>query len=186
MSAVNFAADTRAHYCTYSQSLTHVVLDLASHPECFESLREEIEPIVAKEGWTRAALGKMWKLDSLLRESQRLHRIGISMSASRPCPACPPRLTPVLYSFGDAHGAQRHHIQRRHVRPQGHACVFPDLGHTLPIVYISSLPSTSYFSSVFSQCPLHHQSPYPTPRFPISDPRSLIPGSAFQGYLLHL
>ena len=52
--------------------------DLAAHPEWVTPLREEIEPIIASEGWTRAALGKMWKLDSLLKESQRFHGIGIS------------------------------------------------------------------------------------------------------------
>ena len=41
-------------------------------------LRAEIEPIVAADGWTKAAMGKMWKLDSFLRESQRYNGIGIS------------------------------------------------------------------------------------------------------------
>ena len=63
------------------QSLTHVVYDLAAYPELAVPLREEIEPIIAAEGWTRAALGKMWKLDSLLRESQRFHGIGIGTCA---------------------------------------------------------------------------------------------------------
>ena len=44
------------------------------------TLREEIEAIVAANGWTKASIGKMWKLDSLMRESQRFNGIGIRMS----------------------------------------------------------------------------------------------------------
>ena len=47
-------------------------------PECIPSLREEIESVIATDGWTKAALGKMWKLDSLFRESLRYNGIGLS------------------------------------------------------------------------------------------------------------
>lgn len=51
-------------------------------PEYIGMLRAEIEPVIAEEGWTKAAMGKMWKLDSFMRESQRLNGIGTSMSLS--------------------------------------------------------------------------------------------------------
>ncbi|TBU42576.1 cytochrome P450 [Dichomitus squalens] len=70
---VNFAA---IH--TSSNSMTHALFDLAAAPEYIQPLREEIEPIVAAEGWTKAAMGKMWKLDSFLRESQRFNGIGLT------------------------------------------------------------------------------------------------------------
>ena len=35
-------------------------------------MREEAERVVEREGWTKAALGSMHKIDSFLRESQRL------------------------------------------------------------------------------------------------------------------
>ena len=42
-------------------------------------LRAEIEPIIKEEGWTKNAMGKMWRLDSFMKESQRLN----GMSAGR-------------------------------------------------------------------------------------------------------
>lgn len=38
-----------------------------------EPLREEISSIVRTEGWTKAAIDNMQKLDSFIKESQRLH-----------------------------------------------------------------------------------------------------------------
>ena len=43
-----------------------------------ELLREEAEAITAADGWTKAAMGKMRKLDSFLKESQRYNGIGMS------------------------------------------------------------------------------------------------------------
>ena len=63
------------------QSLTHVLYDLAAHPEWMQPLRDEVEALVAEHGWTKNALNKMWKLDSLLREGLRVNGIGISTSS---------------------------------------------------------------------------------------------------------
>lgn len=40
-------------------------------------MREEIEAVVAADGWTKIAMGKMNKLDSFLRECQRMDGIGL-------------------------------------------------------------------------------------------------------------
>ena len=48
-------------------------------PECIPALREEIESVIATDGWTKDAMGKMWKLDSVLRESSR--HSGISLGS---------------------------------------------------------------------------------------------------------
>nr|BEI74071.1 cytochrome P450 monooxygenase [Trametes versicolor] len=69
---VNFAA---IH--TSSNTITHALYHLAEMPETLQPLREEIEPLVKEEGWTKAAMGKMWRLDSFLRESQRYNGINI-------------------------------------------------------------------------------------------------------------
>jgi len=45
---------------------------LLAHPEYIEPLREEVEAVVAEEGWTKAAMDKMHKIDSFVRETQRL------------------------------------------------------------------------------------------------------------------
>jgi cytochrome P450 len=56
----------------------HVMHDLAASPEYQEPLRAEIESVVGKfGGWTKQALTAMKKLDSVLRESQRLNGIAL-------------------------------------------------------------------------------------------------------------
>ncbi|KAI0060667.1 cytochrome P450 [Artomyces pyxidatus] len=70
MLVVNFAA---IH--TTSMTLTHALYHLAESPEYVQPLRDEVEAVVASEGWSKSALGKMRKVDSFLRESQRLHGI---------------------------------------------------------------------------------------------------------------
>ncbi|KAF7297715.1 hypothetical protein MKEN_01394900 [Mycena kentingensis (nom. inval.)] len=64
---MNFAA---IH--TTTTSMTAVLYDLAARPELVPALREEVESVIQSDGWTKAAIGKMHKLDSFLRESQRL------------------------------------------------------------------------------------------------------------------
>ncbi|KAJ7936088.1 cytochrome P450 [Mycena leptocephala] len=76
--AINFAAIN-----TSSMAFTHALFDLAAHPEYIISLREEVARVVSKEGWTKAALGKMHKIDSFLRESQRMNGIGILVMPRR-------------------------------------------------------------------------------------------------------
>ncbi|CDO73010.1 hypothetical protein BN946_scf185007.g64 [Trametes cinnabarina] len=70
---VNFAA---IH--TSSNTISNVLYHLAERPEYMEPLREEIESIVREEGWTKNAMGRMWKLDSFLRESLRYNGIGLA------------------------------------------------------------------------------------------------------------
>jgi len=62
---------------TTSLSSTQVLYRLLMNPEYIEPLRQEIEGAVAEEGWTKAGIDKMHKLDSFLRETQRLHTLGI-------------------------------------------------------------------------------------------------------------
>ncbi|KAI0033519.1 cytochrome P450 [Vararia minispora EC-137] len=68
---VNFAA---IH--TSSLSMTEAIYYLAAHPECADVLREEVETIVAVYGWSKASLGKMRKLDSFIKEAERLEGLG--------------------------------------------------------------------------------------------------------------
>ena len=72
--------------CSFSvtfclQSITHALLDLAAHPQYIQPLRDEVEAIVSAEGWTKAGMGKMWKIDSFLKESQRVNGIALSTSS---------------------------------------------------------------------------------------------------------
>ncbi|KAG5651807.1 hypothetical protein H0H81_007330 [Sphagnurus paluster] len=57
---------------TTSMAFTQVLFDVATFPSYVPALREEIEQIIREEGLTKASLGNMWKLDSFIKESQRL------------------------------------------------------------------------------------------------------------------
>ncbi|KAF7370033.1 hypothetical protein MSAN_00633300 [Mycena sanguinolenta] len=61
---------------TTSNAFAHALFDLTTHPSYINALREEAEQIVEEHGWTKAALNKMHKIDSFLRESQRMHDNG--------------------------------------------------------------------------------------------------------------
>jgi len=72
MLTVNFAA---IH--TSSMTFTHALYHLASMPEHIAPMREEVESVIREEGWTKAAIGKMRKVDSFLKETQRVN--GLNM-----------------------------------------------------------------------------------------------------------
>lgn len=65
-----------------------VLYRLLSHPEYIEPLRQEVETIVAEGGWTRAGMDKMLKLDSFLRETQRIDAESIGPLSSFPLLVC--------------------------------------------------------------------------------------------------
>jgi len=69
---VNFAS---IH--TSALVLAQVLCRLVSNPEYIEPLRQEVETVTAEEGWTKAGIDKMRKLDSFLREIQRIEGIAI-------------------------------------------------------------------------------------------------------------
>ncbi|KAH7389951.1 cytochrome P450 [Pyrenochaeta sp. MPI-SDFR-AT-0127] len=48
------------------------MIDLARHPDCIDKLRDEILEALRKEGWTKNALYSMKRVDSAIKESQRL------------------------------------------------------------------------------------------------------------------
>ncbi|KAJ6568484.1 cytochrome P450 [Mycena capillaripes] len=52
-------------------ALTTAMYDLTAYPQHIEPMREEAERVIKEEGWTKAALAKMHKIDSFIRESQR-------------------------------------------------------------------------------------------------------------------
>jgi len=52
------------------QTSTQALYRLLANPEYIEPLRQEIEAVIAEEGWTKAGIDKMHKLDSVVRETQ--------------------------------------------------------------------------------------------------------------------
>ncbi|KAM5542434.1 hypothetical protein V8D89_003893 [Ganoderma adspersum] len=57
---------------TSSGAFTHTLYNLAAYTQYIAPLREEVESVVAAEGWSKASIGKMRKLDSFFKESMRL------------------------------------------------------------------------------------------------------------------
>ncbi|PSS38083.1 hypothetical protein PHLCEN_2v63 [Hermanssonia centrifuga] len=68
---INFAA---IH--TSSHSFTHALLILAANPQWVKPMREEVEEVVSREGWSKAAIQKMRRVDSFLKETQRMTGLG--------------------------------------------------------------------------------------------------------------
>ncbi|KAF7777679.1 hypothetical protein Agabi119p4_3751 [Agaricus bisporus var. burnettii] len=69
--SINFAA---IH--TSTMTFTQALYDLACHPECVDELRQEAESLIAEHGWTKAAMQRMRKVDSFIKESQRMNSTG--------------------------------------------------------------------------------------------------------------
>ncbi len=66
---------------TSSATTTSTLYDLLAHPEYFDDLQAEIEQSVAVHGqtWSRRAISQLEKLDSFMKESQRLNPINHGM-----------------------------------------------------------------------------------------------------------
>ncbi|KAH8834290.1 cytochrome P450 [Flagelloscypha sp. PMI_526] len=52
--------------------MANAILDMAAHPEYLPALREEVEEILGKDGWTKNNLARLAKMDSFLMESMRM------------------------------------------------------------------------------------------------------------------
>jgi len=63
---------------TTSDLLTQALLNLASHPEMIEPLREEITRVLGKFGWKKVALTELRLLDSFFKETQRMKPVGMT------------------------------------------------------------------------------------------------------------
>ena len=57
---------------------------LATRPDIVAILRDEAEQVINEEGMTKAAMQKMRKLDSFLREMARLKSIGVGTLGACP------------------------------------------------------------------------------------------------------
>ena len=55
-----------------SQTVTHSLYNLAAYPQYVQPLREEIEAVIQEQGWSKASVTKMTKLDSFVKETMRL------------------------------------------------------------------------------------------------------------------
>jgi hypothetical protein len=68
-------------------AVTHCLFDLAARPEYIKPLRDEIDEIIAEEGYDitgdgamklkKSSIPRLKKLDSFMKESQRLAPAGL-------------------------------------------------------------------------------------------------------------
>ncbi|RAH46897.1 cytochrome P450 [Aspergillus brunneoviolaceus CBS 621.78] len=71
---------TMAAIHTTSNLLTNVMYDLTAYPEYIQILRDEIQTVITEDGGSlkKTSLTKMKKMDSVLKESQRMNAAGIA------------------------------------------------------------------------------------------------------------
>ncbi len=76
---------TLASNHTTTMALVEALYDLCAHPEHIEELREEVQQAVSEDGgWRKTTLTKMRKLDSFMKESQRVNPPSYSKQNSGP------------------------------------------------------------------------------------------------------
>lgn len=95
---------------TTTASTLSILYDLLDHPDAVKEIMEEIQPLQAELGngpWTRQALSRLEKLDSFMKESQRMNPIGLGKRPPTPLPSRVPYL----------HRLQTVTIQRSAVKP---------------------------------------------------------------------
>ncbi|KAH8103118.1 cytochrome P450 [Cristinia sonorae] len=61
---------------TSSMSFAHVLYRVADSTQYQAELREEVDRVIKEYGWTKAALGKMVKVDSFIKECSRYYGVG--------------------------------------------------------------------------------------------------------------
>ena len=68
-----------------SASLLSIVHDLATSAQYREEILDEIQGVQQEHGttWTKASLAKLYKLDSFMKESQRVNPIGLGKSPQK-------------------------------------------------------------------------------------------------------
>ncbi|KAF8967503.1 cytochrome P450 [Flammula alnicola] len=64
-------------------SISQALYELSARPEYVQPLREEIEGVISDEGWTKTAIGRLYKLDSFFRETQRYNGLGLVLMNRR-------------------------------------------------------------------------------------------------------
>ena len=65
---------------TTTELVTHTMYNLIEHPEYIDCLRQEIRKVVGEGGWKKSSLYSLKLMDSVLKETQRLHMPDFGMS----------------------------------------------------------------------------------------------------------
>ncbi|KAJ7579526.1 cytochrome P450, partial [Mycena floridula] len=81
--AVRILTVNMAAIYTSSGALLTALYNVATRPELVLVLREEIEQAVSDHGWTKTSIGKMRKLDSVIKGSQRVVASACTLAVRR-------------------------------------------------------------------------------------------------------
>ncbi|KAF8887261.1 cytochrome P450 [Gymnopilus junonius] len=70
---------------TYSSAVAfaQALYMISERPEYIQPLREEVDSVIREEGWTKAAVGQLYKIDSFFRETQRFNGLGLVLMSRR-------------------------------------------------------------------------------------------------------
>lgn len=74
-------ADAAVH--TTSDLISQTIIELLTHPEYIQPLRDEAIEVLRIHGWTKVGLYNMKLMDSILKETQRVKPISMGKLASR-------------------------------------------------------------------------------------------------------
>ncbi|KAI6785534.1 Ent-kaurene oxidase-like protein [Emericellopsis cladophorae] len=72
--AMNMLFMTLAGVHTSANTTMHALFDLCANPQFLQPLRDEIQQVTDEDGWTMAAMSRLKKVDSFIKESQRLNQ----------------------------------------------------------------------------------------------------------------
>lgn len=65
---------------TTNEAMCHLLVDICECPEIIQPLRDEVVSVIGEHGWTKNALYQLKLMDSVMKESQRMHRPRANMN----------------------------------------------------------------------------------------------------------
>jgi len=107
-------------YDAGTEALTEILTDISGKDQLIKDLRSEIIEVIGKEGFSRTALQNLHLMDSVMKESQRLHpeSYGKSILSQR---TAVPAATYARVSPRSTTGHGGCHFTRRNCDPQRHS-----------------------------------------------------------------
>lgn len=104
---------------TMTMSFAHALYYLAANPQYIPPMRDEITEVINEIGWTRTALNRLAKVDSFIKETQRLNSIGCLLM---------PRVARKPFTFSDG----THIPEGTHIEVAAHATHLDDSNYPDP------------------------------------------------------
>jgi hypothetical protein len=108
------------------QTFVQVLYRLLANSDYIEPLRQEVEAVIREEGWTKAGIDKMFKIDSIIRETQRIDGVSPVARSLDSFPKYEMLIrSPLLSSGPEPHRIAPFHIFQWCDCSRGHVCRCP-------------------------------------------------------------